>query len=142
MQTIIVGHQLDIFGDAAPVLVLVPNPDPFPEPRLWSTSVKEKMVDAVLSLACDSRRGDTMPESILDCALLLRERMHGVRVDTPDYQATLGWIMGYWNGAVPYRYVCAIHAIDPETLQDVIFNHALLKRDLAELQRIRCGTLI
>jgi hypothetical protein len=142
MESIIVGHQLDIFGEASPVCITIPKPEPLPDPRYWSESTKEKMIDALLALACDSRRGDKMPESIMDCASLLGERMRGVNIDLKDYLATLGWIMGYWEGAVPYRYVCVIHGIDHETLQDVVLSHSLLKRDLGELQRMCYGTLL
>ena len=142
MQNILVGHQFDIFGGVAPIFRIVPNRDPLPDPSVWSEPVREKMVDALLSLACDSRRGDKMPESIMDCATMLGERMRGVNVDREDYMATLGWIMGYWDGALPYQYVCAVNAIDPELLQDLIYGSQTLSRDLRELQRMRCGTLL
>ena len=142
MQSVLVGQQLDIFGGAVPVFRNIPNNEPLPDPSLWSESVREKMIDALISFACDSRRGDKMPESIMDCATLLGERIRGVAVDRYDFLVTLGWITGYLDGALPYAYVCAINGIDPETLQDVIYSSSVLMRDLRELQHVCCGTLI
>ncbi|CAG9165693.1 hypothetical protein [Cupriavidus pinatubonensis] len=134
--------QLDFFGDAAPVKILPPKRDPLPDPLHWSDSVREQMVDALISLACDSRRGDNLPESLADCADMLRARMEGKSVEKDDYDMTLGWIFGYWDGALPYAYVCAITGVNPEVLQDIILNHSRLRRDLAEVRGMRCGTLL
>lgn len=134
--------QLDFFGDAAPVKVIPPKRDLLPDPSQWSEGVREKMADALISLACDSRRRDNLPESLADCADMLRSRMQGKFVEKDDYDMTLGWIFGFWNGAVPYAYVCAITGVDPEVLQDIILNHPRLSRDLAEVRGMRCGTLL
>lgn len=142
MEITPVGWQLDFFGDAAAITVPPPKVEPLPDPRHWGVSVREKMVDALISLACDSRRGDNMPESLIDCAEMLRSRMKNRALDPEDYAMTLGWIFGYWNGALPYTYVCAISAVDPETLQDVILNHPRLARDLDEVRRLRYGALL
>jgi hypothetical protein len=142
METQVAAWQLDIFGDSTPVYTTKPKPDPVPDPHLWSESVREQMVDALMTLACDSRRGDKMPESLMDCADMLSERLRNVKLDVDDYRATLGWIMGYWNGAMPYQYVCRLNGVDPETLQDVIMSTPLLARDLKELRAMRFGTLI
>ncbi|MFC0403149.1 hypothetical protein [Paraburkholderia rhizosphaerae] len=142
MEAHVAAWQLDIFGDASPVLVQTHKPDPLPDPHLWSTAVREKMIDALISLASDSRRGDRMPESLMDCATLLSERLRNAKIDVGDYNATLGWIMGYWYGALPYVYVCRVNGIDPETMQDVILTTPLLAQDLRAL-RSRCfGTLL
>ncbi|MCY1250909.1 hypothetical protein D9M72_646040 [compost metagenome] len=55
---------------------------------------------------------------------------------------TLGWIFGYWSGALPYTYVCAVSGVDPETLQDVILNHRRLREDLEAVRRQCCGSLL
>lgn len=137
------GWQLDFFGEAAPIVVPHPKADPLPDPSLWSVSVREKMVDALLSLACDSRRGDNMPESLIDCADLLRDRIRNKSsLDLEDYSMTLGWIFGYWDGALPYTYVCAVCGVSPEVLQDVVLNNARLKADLDEVRRQCCGSLL
>ncbi|MGX0623792.1 hypothetical protein ACUXAV_006518 [Cupriavidus metallidurans] len=60
METTAVGWQLDFFGEAAAIVVPPPKVDPLPDPSLWSESVREQMIDALISLACDSRRGDNM----------------------------------------------------------------------------------
>ncbi|BDB30097.1 MULTISPECIES: hypothetical protein [Cupriavidus] len=142
METTTAGWQLDFFGEAAAIVVPPPKLDPLPDPSLWSKAVREKMVDALISLACDSRRGDNMPESLIDCAEMLRARMRNRPLDLEEYSMTLGWIFGYWNGALPYSYVCAVSGVDPETLQDVILNHARLRCDLDVVRRLCCGSLL
>ncbi|APA90426.1 hypothetical protein BJG93_33090 (plasmid) [Paraburkholderia sprentiae WSM5005] len=142
METHVAAWQLDIFGESSPVLVTTPRPEPLPDPQFWSDTVRDRMIDALISLASDSRRGDSMPESLMDCADLLSERLRNRKLDVDDYRATLGWIMGYWDGALPYVYVCKVNGIDPEALQDVIMSTPLLARDLRELQRMCFGTLL
>jgi hypothetical protein len=138
MEPHVAAWQLDMFGDSSPVFKPLIKPDP----HLWSDPVREKMVDALISLASDSRRGDKMPESLMDCADLLSDRLRNRKLDVDDYRATLGWIMGYWAGALPYEYVCKVNGVDPETMQDVIMSTPLLARDLGELQRTCFGTLL
>ncbi|MDQ7980358.1 hypothetical protein QYH69_24270 [Paraburkholderia sp. SARCC-3016] len=142
MEQHVAAWQLDIFGDPSPVLIQPPKPDPLPDPYLWSAAVRDKMVDALISLASDSRSGDSMPESLMDCATLLSERLRNVKIDIGDYNATLGWIMGYWYGALPYEYVCRVNGVDPETLQDVILTTPLLAHDLRSLRTMCFGTLL
>jgi hypothetical protein len=142
MEMHVAAWQLDMFGDSSPVHILTPKPDPLPDPHLWSEAVRDKMVDALISLASDSRRGDSMPESLMDCADLLSDRLQNRKLDIEDYHATLGWIMGYWFGALPYEYVCTVNGVDPEILQDAIMSTPLLARDLRELQRTCFGTLL
>ncbi|MFC4524707.1 hypothetical protein [Cupriavidus pinatubonensis] len=142
METTTARWQLDFFGEAAAIEAPPPKVDPLPNPSLWSESVREKMVDALISLACDSRRGDNMPESLIDCAEMLGARMRNRPLDRVEYSMTLGWIFGYWNGALPYSYVCAVSGVDPETLQDVILNHAGLRRDLDGVRHLCCGSLL
>jgi hypothetical protein len=142
MEPHVAAWQLDMFGDSSPVFKPLIKPDPLPDPHLWSDPVREKMVDALISLASDSRRGDKMPESLMDCADLLSDRLRNRKLDVDDYRATLGWIMGYWHGALPYEYVCKVNGVDPETMQDVIMSTPLLARDLGELQRTCFGTLL
>ncbi|MGF6960720.1 hypothetical protein [Paraburkholderia youngii] len=142
METHVAAWQLDMFGDSSPVVVPPPKPDPLPDPHLWNESVRAKMVDALISLASDSRSGDNMPESLMDCADLLSERLRNRKIDVDDYRATLGWIMGYWHGALPYLYVCKVNGVDPEILQDAILSTPLLLRDLREVQRVCFGTLL
>jgi hypothetical protein len=143
MKSEVAAWQLDIFGgEATRVLAVPPKIDPLPDPQYWSASVREAMVDALVSLARDSRRGDRVPESLMDCATMLSERLRNVRIDVDDYRATLGWIMGFWSGALPYEHVCSVNGIDPETMQQVILDTPLLARDLEELRRISFGSLI
>ncbi|MEX3969873.1 hypothetical protein [Paraburkholderia caribensis] len=142
MEPHVAAWQLDMFGESSPVILTPPKPEPLPDPHLWSDAVREKMVDALISLASDSRRGDSMPESLMDCADLLSERLRNRKIDVDDYRATLGWIMGYWDGALPYFYVCKVNGVDPEIMQDVILSTPLLERDLRELQRMCLGTLL
>ncbi|REG45418.1 hypothetical protein B0G80_9013 [Paraburkholderia sp. BL6669N2] len=142
MEMHVAAWQLDMFGESSPVVVTPSKPEPLPDPHLWGAAVREKMVDALISLASDSRRGDSMPESLMDCAALLSERLRNRKIDLDDYRATLGWIMGYWEGALPYVYVCKVNGVDPETMQDVILTTPLLERDLLELRRMCFGTLL
>jgi len=142
MDANLIGWQLDIFGGESAVVAPTKNPDPLPDPHTWNEDVREKMVDALIGLACDSRRGDNMPESLLDCAEMLRARMTNRAVGHEDYAMTLGWIFEMWDGALPYRYVCAVNAIDPETMQDVILNNPRLARDLDEVRLLSRGTLV
>jgi len=105
----------------------------------------EKMVDALVSLATDSRRGDSMPESLMDCCTLLSDRLkpkRKKRFELEDYRATLGWIMGFWDGALSYDYVCKVNGVDPEFLQDIIMSNALLKRDMEEVRHDTFGSLL
>ncbi|CAE6956769.1 hypothetical protein [Paraburkholderia domus] len=135
--------QLDFFGEATAVSIKpVAKPDPLPDPYLWSESIREQMVDALITLAMDSRKGDSMPESLMDCADLLSQRLRNVEIDLADYNATLGWVMGYWDGALPYVFVCRANGVDPETLQDVILSTPVLKADLDRLTARSRGTLI
>ncbi|CAE6849529.1 hypothetical protein R75461_07404 [Paraburkholderia nemoris] len=142
METQVAAWQLDMFGESSPIVITPARPDPLPDPHLWSEAVRDRMVDALISLASDSRRGDSMPESLMDCADFLSERLRNRKIDVDDYRATLGWIMGYWDGALPYVFVCKVNGVDPETLQDVILSTPLLARDLRELQRTCFGTLL
>ncbi|WP_175772994.1 hypothetical protein [Paraburkholderia phenazinium] len=142
MNTHVAAWQLDMFGESSPVHILTPKPDPLPAPHLWSESVRDKMVDALISLARDSRRGDKMPESLMDCAYMISDRLRNRKVEVDDYRATHGWIMGYWDGAVPYLHVCEVSGTDPEFLRDFILDRPLLVRDLRELQRMCFGTLL
>ncbi|ADG20606.1 hypothetical protein [Paraburkholderia atlantica] len=142
METHVAAWQLDMFGDSSPVLVTTPRPDPLPDPQFWSATVRDRMVDALISFASDSRRGDTMPESLMDCAALLSDRLCNRKLDVDDYRATLGWIMGYWDGALPYLFVCGVSGVNHEILQDAILDTPLLAHDLRELQRMCFGTLL
>lgn len=142
MEPHVAAWQLDMFGDSSPVFKPVIKPDPLPDPHLWSETVRDKMVDALISLARDSRRGDKMPESLMDCAYMISDRLRNRKLDVEDYRATLGWIMGYWDGALPYQHVCEVSGTDPEFLRDFILNTPLLARDLGELQRMSFGTLL
>ena len=144
MENEIAAWQLEMFGGPSPIIATVPPKlDPLPDPQFWSEAVREKMVDALLGLAMDSRRGDNMPESLMDCCTLLGERIRNhKKLDMKDYRATLGWVMGFWDGALSYRFVCAINKIDPETLQDVILTNPLLRRDMEEVRRSCFGTLL
>jgi hypothetical protein len=144
METEAAAWQLDFFAEAAPVGAAppAPKPDHLPHPSLWSSEIKDRMVDALITLACDSRRGDSMPESLMDCADMLSQRLRGVELDWDDYRATLGWIMGYWGGALPYEYVCRVNGVDPETLQDVVLSNRLLNGDLELVKSETFGTLI
>jgi len=142
MQTQVIAHQLDFFGAPIPIQANVSTSEPLPHPSLWSDSVKEKMVDALIEFACDSRRGDTMPESLMDCAELLSLRLKGSPFDKHDYAATIGWIMGYWDGAVPYKFVCLRNGIDPEILQDVLYGNALLRTDVETVRSSCFGSLL
>ncbi|MCE4547651.1 MULTISPECIES: hypothetical protein [unclassified Caballeronia] len=144
MQAEVAAWQLDMFdAPPAPITRAQAKPDPLPDPHLWSGAVKDKMVDALISLATDSRRGDNMPESLMDCAALFSERLKNrKKMELEDYRATLGWAMEFWNGALPYRFVCQINGVDPEILQDVILSNPLLKRDMEEVRRECFGTLL
>lgn len=111
MHTKVAAWQLDMFdAPPTPVVRVQAKPEPLPDPKYWSEAVTSKMVDALISLATDSRRGDNMPESLMDCATLFSERLNNRKnLDLDDYRATLGWVMEFWNGALPYRFVCQIN---------------------------------
>jgi hypothetical protein len=145
MQTNVAAWQLDMFGSASPIIVTPTKPDPLPDPAYWNEEVRNKMADALIDLAADSRRGDSMPESLMDCCVLISDRLRPkqkLRFEMADYKATLGWIMTFWNGAVSYEYVCRVHGVDPEILQEVILNNPLLRRDMEEVRRDFFGTLL
>jgi hypothetical protein len=144
MHMEVAAWQLDMFdAPPAPVIRAQAKSDPLPDPQFWSEAVTNKMVDALISLATDSRRGDNMPESLMDCAALFSERLKNrKKLDVEDYRATLGWVMEFWNGALPYRFVCQINGVDPEILQDVILSNPLLKHDMEEVRRDNFGTLL
>ena len=144
METEITAWQLDMFGGELPVVVRTPiKPDPLPDPQFWSEAVREKMVDALVSLARDSRRGDNMPESLADCCALFGERIRNCKkIELADYRATLGWVMEFWDGALPYRYVCEISGYPADALQDIIMENPLLRRDMEEVRRSCFGSLL
>jgi hypothetical protein len=144
MENEITAWQLDIFGEASPIVASQPpKADPLPDPQFWSEAVREKMVDALVSLATDSRRSDNMPESLADCCALISDRIRNrKKLEMEDYRATLGWVMEFWDGALPYRYVCSISGYDPETLQDFILENPLLRRDMEDVRRSRFGSLL
>lgn len=143
MQTEITAWQLDMFGGPSACVTVPPKVDPLPDPQFWSEVVRDKMVDALVSFATDSRRGDNMPESLMDCCTLFSERLKNrKKLDLEDYRATLGWVMEFWDGALPYRYVCVINGVDPEILQDVVMSNPLLRRDMEEVRRNSFGTLL
>lgn len=143
MQTEITAWQLDMFGDPSPMVTVPPKVDPLPDPQFWSEAVRNRMIDALISFGTDSRRGDKMPESLMDCCTLFSERLKNrKKLELDDYRATLGWVMEFWDGALPYRYVCMINGVDPEILQDVIISNPLLRRDMEEVRRNSFGTLL
>jgi hypothetical protein len=143
MKPEVAAWQLDIFGgEATPVLVVPPRKDPLPDPRFWSPSVREAMVDGLILLALDSRGAGTLPEALMDCASLINARLRNVKVDREAYFTALGWIMNYWPSALPYEFVCRVSGVNPETMQDVILSRPLLKRDLDELRDAWFGTLL
>ncbi|CAD6559210.1 hypothetical protein ACFQ3P_33175 [Paraburkholderia sabiae] len=144
MENEIAAWQLDMFGGASPIVAPPPaKVDPLPDPQFWSEGVREKMVDALISLATDSRRGDNMPESLMDCCTLFSERLRNrKKLEMEDYRATLGWVMEFWDGALPYRYVCLINGVDPEILQDLIMSNPLLKRDMEDVRHSCFGSLL
>ena len=103
----------------------------------------DKMVDALDQLATDSRRGDNMPESLMDCCTLFSDRLNNrKKLETRRLPSELGWVMGFWDGALPYQFVCLINGVDPEILQDVIISNPLLRRDMEEVRRESFGTLL
>ncbi|MGF7191858.1 hypothetical protein JOE11_004931 [Robbsia andropogonis] len=142
MNDHVAAYQCDFFADPTPIFKPAIKPDPLPDPMQWSEAVRDKMVDALIELACDSRQNDKMPESLMDCATLISDRLRNRRIDTADYFATLGWVMELWDGAIPYRFVCGVNGVDPETLQYVIQSTPLLKYDFAEVRRHLVGTLL
>ncbi|SOE97486.1 hypothetical protein SAMN05414139_10615 [Burkholderia sp. D7] len=145
MHNDVAAWQLDIFGNESPIHVVQVKSDPLPDPQYWSESVMDQMVDALISLATDSRRGDNMPESLMDCCSLLSDRLkpkQKKRFEMEEYRATLGWIMGFWDGALPYTYVCKINGVDPDYLQDIIMTNGLLKRDMEQLRHDTFGSLL
>lgn len=145
MQTNVAAWQLDMFGGEAAIVVTPAKPDPLPDPIDWSQDIRDQMADALIDLATDSRRGDKMPESLMDCCVLLSDRLRPkqkARFEMEDYRATLGWIMEFWNGGVSYDYVCRVNGVDPEFLQEIILNNPLLKRDMEEVRRNCFGTLL
>ena len=78
MQNEVTAWQLDLFAGPSAIVPSVAKPDPLPDPRFWSADVMNKMVDALVSLATDSRRGDNMPESLMDCCTLFSERLRKI----------------------------------------------------------------
>lgn len=138
METLTAGWQQDFFGEAAAIVIKPRKTEPssMPEP------VKERLVDALIDLACGSRHGTNMPESLLDCCKLLRARIENKWVDKRDYDMTLGWIFGYWDGAIPYAYVCEVSGVSTDVLQDVVLSNRRLRADLEEVKRLPYGSLI
>jgi len=144
METHVAAWQLDMFGESSPILITPPKPDPFPDPHLWSEATRNSMAEALFWFALDSRHNDNLPEALRDCASMLSDRLCNRKIDGADYAATLGWIMGYWEGAVSYEYVCTHGRIrvSPDFFRDVILENALLTRDLRELQDMLFGRLL
>ena len=145
MHNDVAAWQLDIFGVESPVVVTGTRPDPLPNPSQWSESVLDGMADALYHFACDRRKNDELPESITDSAKMLGHRLRPrqkARFDMADYKATLGWIMGFWEGAVPYKHVCEVGGVPVEWLQNFILDNPLLKRDMEEVRRECFGSLL
>lgn len=142
METNTAGWQLDFFGEAAAIVASRSKKPNAPAPAFLDESVRERMVDALISFACGSRHGVNMPESLLDCAKLLRHRIRNETVDRKDLAMTIGWIFGYWDGAIPYAYVCEISGVSPEVLRDVILSNARLKTDHEVVKRQCYGALL
>ncbi|WP_244789467.1 hypothetical protein [Cupriavidus pauculus] len=142
METRKAGWQLDFFGEAAAIIIAHPKPDPQSDASDQTEAVKERLVDALIDLACGSRHGTNMPESLLDCCKLLRARIENQWVDKHDYYMTLGWIFGYWDGAIPYSYVCDVSGVSTDVLQDVVLSNRRLKADLEEVRHLSYGTLL
>lgn len=142
MESTTAGWQLDFFGEAAAIVASRSKAIPPPDPVLKDESVRERLVDALISFACGSRHGVNMPESLLDCAKLLRERIRNEAVDRKELSMTIGWIFGYWDGAIPYKYVCEISGVSPEVLQDVILCNARLKADHDKVRHQCYGALL
>lgn len=134
--------KIDFFDTTEPAGRICSKQESLPDPQFWSSSVREKMVDALIGLACGSRHGESIPESLVDCANMLRARMADRAVDVYDYRMTLGWIFEYWNGALPYALVCAVAGISPQVLQGVVLNNKKLSEDLKDVSRMRRRTLL
>ncbi|AOJ73590.1 MULTISPECIES: hypothetical protein [Burkholderia] len=141
MKPHVAGWQLDMFGGESPILISPTKPDPLPDPSLWEPHVREKLAEAVIFFALDSRHSDNVPEALIDCAEVLHQRLCNRTVDKVDYYATLGWIMELWTGAIPYQVVCALGRVRPRTMQDAIRDVPLLNYDFNTLNRWCSGQL-
>ncbi|CAG9186915.1 hypothetical protein [Cupriavidus pampae] len=143
METTTAGWQLDFFGEAAAIIAPPPAIESdAAEDTVVDESLRERLADALIDLACGSRHGVNMPESLLDCAKLLRQRIRNESVDLKELSMTIGWIFGFWDGAIPYTYVCEISGVSPEVLQDVILGNARLMAVLDDVKRQRYGSLL
>lgn len=140
METTNAGWQLDFFGEATAIVAPPPTDRSRREPV--DESLRERLTDALIDLACGSRNGVNMPESLLDCAKLFRECIRNEAVDRKELFMTIGWIFGFWDGAIPYKYVCDISGVSPDVLQDVVFGHARLTAVLEEVKRQCYGSLL
>ncbi|WP_354678982.1 hypothetical protein, partial [Cupriavidus plantarum] len=100
MKTTTAGWQLGIFGDATAIVARAPVARSRKDPM--DDALRERLTDALIELACGSRHGVNMPESLLDCAKLLRLRICNEKVDRKELFMTIGWIFGFWDGAIPY----------------------------------------
>ncbi|WP_454056665.1 hypothetical protein [Cupriavidus sp. Marseille-Q8015] len=138
------GWQLDFFGEATAIVAApqaIEQPHTADDPAL-DEALRERLTDALIYLACGSRHGVNMPESLLDCAKLLRQRIRNETVDHKELSMTIGWIFGFWDGAIPYTYVCEISGVSPEVLQDVVLGNARLTAVLEEVKRQCYGSLL
>lgn len=144
METTLAGWQLDFFGEAAAIVAPPPSIEPRPDAEATASdeSLRDRLADALIDLACGSRHGVNMPESLLDCAKLLRQRIRNETVDLKELSMTIGWIFGFWDGAIPYTYVCEISGVSPDVLQDVVLGNARLKAALEEVKRQCYGSLL
>ncbi|CAG9186009.1 hypothetical protein [Cupriavidus pampae] len=140
METTNAGWQLDFFGEATAIVARRPAARSRRDPM--DDALRERLTDALIELACGSRHGVNMPESLLDCAKLLRLRIRNEEVDRKELFMTIGWIFGFWDGAIPYTYVCEISGVSPEVLQDVVLGNAGLTVVLNQVKHQCYGALL
>lgn len=131
-------RQMDLFAAAFQVAVESQEQarDFLNDPKGWSEEVRDQMVNGMLLFAVDTVDG-TVPAILMDCAKMLADRLNKRKLDLDDYFATIGWIVGDWNGGLPYRFVCKVSGVDPDILKGVVYESPLLHRDLIELQHPR-----
>ncbi|MBC3871463.1 hypothetical protein [Undibacterium oligocarboniphilum] len=131
-------------GIIKPVL---PGDDPFLDelldkmssPSEWTDICKEKFAIELLSNIWD------------DVCCLIQKRISSDTLSASvhhDYQMTLGWILGYWSGAVPINLVLQYeNALQKDVysgssyqaILETLQSHPLIQQDLAILRETMCG---
>ncbi len=120
--------QLGLFGQNTEILDREVIFDRIlPHPGEWSNSVREMFTTNTL---------DSLLEETLD---MLRQGHESDKVaQSKEFKLALGWVLGYWVGAVSFARVCDCFGLSHKRVIEGLFP--AFERHATKLRTALCGT--